>query len=88
MFTNIINKLKSRPSTKNVFNPYLNEAVANNLKIYFEYLYSTGQKDILLIGSIMTIKQYPHLFMLIIFILITHSWIIITIKKDILCLKI
>ena len=51
MFTNIINKLRARPSTENVFNPYLNEAVANNLKMYFEYLYSTKQKDVLLIGE-------------------------------------
>ena len=51
MFTSIINKLKLRPSTNTVFNPYRNEAVANNLNLYFEYLYSTNQKDVLLIGE-------------------------------------
>ncbi|SFV61367.1 hypothetical protein MNB_SV-3-1071 [hydrothermal vent metagenome] len=51
MFANIINKLRLRPSTDTVFNPYQNEAVANNLKLYFEYLYSTNQKDVLLIGE-------------------------------------
>ena len=51
MFTNIINKLKQRPSSENVFNPYQNETVANNLKLYFEYLYSTNQKEVLLIGE-------------------------------------
>ncbi len=51
MFTNIINKLKSRPSTTNVYNPYKNNKIANNLKLYFEYLYTKNQKDILLIGE-------------------------------------
>ncbi len=51
MFTNLIDKLKYRNSTKNTFNPYQNDKVAKNLKLYFEYLYNRKQTDVLLIGE-------------------------------------
>ena len=47
----MIKKLRKRASTKNVFNPYKNRALANNLEKYFEYLYENSHMDVLLIGE-------------------------------------
>ena len=51
MFTTIINELRKRTSSNTVFNPYQNEKVANNLQLYFEYLYKNNQNNILFIGE-------------------------------------
>jgi len=51
MFTKIINELKKTSSSNTIFNPYKNDKIANNLKLYFEYLYKNNHNNILLIGE-------------------------------------
>ncbi|MEO1889476.1 MAG: uracil-DNA glycosylase [Cycloclasticus sp.] len=51
MFKEFINQLMIRESSDSVFNPYRDRRIANNLKIYFEYLHNNQDKFVLLIGE-------------------------------------
>lgn len=51
MLTEFINKLSERESTTTVFNPYSDPKVANNLKLYLQYLLEKQEDYILLIGE-------------------------------------
>ena len=51
MFHEFIKRLTTRDSSSTVFNPYSNKKVANNLKLYFEYILKNQDEYVLLIGE-------------------------------------
>jgi len=51
MFKKFIDRLSKRESTDTVYNPYTNPKIANNLRLYLEYLFENTKNDILLIGE-------------------------------------
>lgn len=51
MFDNLLNQLKKRKNTEVVFNPYSNEDVLNNLRIYLNYLYENNFNEVFLVGE-------------------------------------
>ena len=50
-FTDFIKKLTTRESSTSVYNPYKDKRVANNLKIYLEYILKNQDNFVLLIGE-------------------------------------
>ena len=57
MFDNLLNQLKKQKNTEVVFNPYSNENVLNNLKIYLNYL--SSKISAFAISSIMCFSITP-----------------------------
>lgn len=51
MIDELIQKLSARASSSTVFNPYSNQKVANNLKLYFEYMYNNQDDHVVLVGE-------------------------------------
>jgi uracil-DNA glycosylase len=51
VFRDFINKLNDRDSSDLVFNPYKDKRVANDLKIYLEYILKNQNNFVLLIGE-------------------------------------
>lgn len=50
LLNNFLNLLSKRESSENVFNPYKNKEILNNLKLYFEYLIQ-NKNNILIVGE-------------------------------------
>ncbi len=51
MLTEFIKKLSQRNSSNTVFNPYKDPKVANNIKLYFEYIFKNQDENILIVGE-------------------------------------
>jgi len=51
MLTEFIKRLSIRESSNTVFNPYRDSKVANNIKVYFEYILERQDDYVLLIGE-------------------------------------